>query len=135
MAWMALEVTPYIIRHTQIQKLNPSFYLASDQSKSPVVVVIHWKNNYPNSPFTQCPIFLLAAKEKEENIRQFMIDLINSDTDQMHRERFSHDNDLKVHVDIVRSMFDGKMAAILSGAGGGSFQLCTATHKEKKDRD
>ena len=32
-------------------------------------------------------------------------------------------------------MFDGKMAAILSGAGGASCQLGTATHKEIKDYD
>ena len=32
-------------------------------------------------------------------------------------------------------MFDGKMAGILSGAGGASCQLCMATHKELKDRD
>ena len=32
-------------------------------------------------------------------------------------------------------MFDGKMAAILSGAGGASCQMCTATHDDLKDRD
>ncbi|KAI6646992.1 hypothetical protein LOD99_8991 [Oopsacas minuta] len=32
-------------------------------------------------------------------------------------------------------MFDGKMAAILSGAGGASCQMCTATHKDLKDRN
>ena len=42
-----------------------------------------WKNNSPNSPFSQRPIFLLAGKENEENIRNFMTDLINPDTDQM----------------------------------------------------
>ncbi|KAI6659522.1 hypothetical protein LOD99_14447 [Oopsacas minuta] len=40
-----------------------------------------------------------------------------------------------VNVDIIRSMFDGKMAAILSGAGGASCQMCTATHKDLKDRN
>ena len=39
-------------------------------------------------PLTQGPIFLLSAKEKEEN-RQFMIDFINQKTDQMQREGFS----------------------------------------------
>ena len=38
-------------------------------------------------------------------------------------------------VDITRPMFDRKMAAILSGAGGASSQLCTATHKELKDQE
>ena len=32
-------------------------------------------------------------------------------------------------------MFDGKMAGILSGAGGASCQLCTATHDQVKDRE
>ncbi|KAI6651099.1 hypothetical protein LOD99_5449 [Oopsacas minuta] len=32
-------------------------------------------------------------------------------------------------------MLDGKVASILSGAGGASCQLCTATQKELKDRD
>ena len=64
-----------------------------------------------------------------------MNDLINPDTDLMKSEGFIPDNNQQVHVDIVRSMFDGKMAAILSGAGGASCQLCTATHKELKDLD
>ena len=94
-----------------------------------------WKNNSPNSPFSQRPIFLLAGKENEENIRNFMTDLINPDTDQMQKEGFSLDDHQKVHVEIVRSMFDGKMAALLSGAGGASCQLCTTTRAQIKDRD
>ena len=71
------------------------------------------KNNSPNSPFfTQHPIFLLAGKENEENIRNFTTDLINPDTDQMQKEGFSLDDHQKVHFEIVRSMFDGKMAAL-----------------------
>ena len=38
-----------------------------------------------------------------------------------------------VVVDIIRSMFDGKMAAIYSGSGG-SCQMCTTTHKDLKDK-
>ena len=94
-----------------------------------------WKNNSPNSPFSQRPIFLLAGKENEENIRNFMTDLINPDTDQMQKEGFSLDDHQKVQIEIVRSMFDGKMAALLSGAGGASCQLCTTTRAQIKDRD
>ena len=94
-----------------------------------------WKNTSPNSPFTQRPIFLLAAKENEENIKQFMTDLINPETEIMESEGFSLGDNQQVRVDIVRSMFDGKMSAILSGAGGASCQLCTATHNELKDRE
>ena len=35
----------------------------------------------------------------------------------------------------MRSMFDGKMSAILSGAGGASYQMCTTIHRDLKDRD
>ena len=94
-----------------------------------------WKNTCPNSPFTQRPIFLLAAKESQVNIKQFMSDLINPDTDLMKSEEFILESNEKVLVDMVRSMFDGKMASILSGAGGASCQLCTAAHKELKDPD
>ena len=94
-----------------------------------------WRNNSPNSPFSQRPIFLLAATENHDNIRQFMNDIINPETDQMRVEGFSLAEGQHVSVDIVRSMFDGKMAGILSGAGGASCQLCMATHKELKDRD
>ncbi|KAI6659039.1 hypothetical protein LOD99_14715 [Oopsacas minuta] len=94
-----------------------------------------WKNNTPNSPFAQRPIFLLAAKENEANIKRFMDDLINTDTDLMRSEGFTLGPDQQVRVDIVRSMLDGKMAGILSWAGGASCQLCTATHKELSDRE
>ena len=53
----------------------------------------------------------------------------------MKSERFSLGDNQQVHVDIVRSMFNGKMSAIQSGAGGASCQLCTATHNELKDRE
>ena len=62
-----------------------------------------------------------------------MTDLINPETELMKSEGFSLGDNQQVHVDIVRSMFDGKMSAILSGAGGASCQLCT--HNELKDRE
>ena len=93
-----------------------------------------WKNSTPNSPYCQRPVFLCAAKESESNIRQFMTELINPDTDKMASEGFTLAGNELVRIDIVRSLFDGKMAGILSGAGGASCQLCTATHSELKDR-
>ena len=92
-----------------------------------------WKNTTPNYPFYQRPIFLCAAKENESNIRKFMTDIINPDTDKLKNEGFDMPGMGHVSVDFTRSMFDGKMAAILSVAGGASCQLCTATHKELKD--
>ena len=38
-----------------------------------------------------------------------------------------------VHVKIIRSMLDGKMSGILSGAGGAHRQLCTVSIKDLKD--
>ena len=71
-----------------------------------------WKNNSPNSPFYQRPIFLCAAKENEDNIRQLIVNLINLETDSMRDHGFNLGDDDHVCIDIVRSMFDGKMAAM-----------------------
>ena len=101
----------------------------SIHTKSDTVV---WRNNSPNSPFSQRPVFLCAAKESKDKIWKFMEDMINPETAKL-RTGLSLDRGLVV-VDIIRSMFDGKMAAILSGSGGASCQMCTATHKDLKDR-
>ena len=37
------------------------------------------------------------------------------------------------HVHIYRTMFDGKISRLLSGAGGATCQLCTVTHSELKE--
>ena len=50
----------------------------------------------------------------------------------MKSEGFILEDNEQVFVDIVQSMFDEKMASILSGAGGASCQLCAATHKQLK---
>ena len=54
-----------------------------------------------------------------------MEDMINPETAKLGTS-VSLDRGLVV-VDIIRSMFDGKMAAILSCSGGASCQMCTAT--------
>ena len=69
-----------------------------------------WRYNSPNYPFSQLPIFLFAATENHDNIRQCMNDIINPETDQMRVEGFSL-ADQHVSVDIVRSMFDGNWLA------------------------
>ena len=58
-----------------------------------------------------------------------MADIINPDTDKLKNEGFDIPE-----IDITRSMFEGKMSAILPVAGGASCQLCTATHTEWKDQ-
>ena len=100
--------------------------------------IVLWKNLTPNSLYCQRPIFLCAAKENESNIREFMTDLINTDTNIMASEGITLADSEHVQIDIVRSMFDGKMVEIISGAGGAggaSCQLCTAAHNELKDRE
>ena len=101
----------------------------SIHTKSDTVV---WQNNSPNSPFSQRTVFLCAAKECKDNIRKFMEDMINRKTAKL-GTGVSLERGLVV-VDVIRSMFDGKMAAILSGSGVASCQMCTATHKDLKDK-
>lgn len=38
-------------------------------------------------------------------------------------------------IDIIRSMFDSKMATLISCAGGANCQLCTVIHDELKVRE
>ena len=96
---------------------------------------IIWNNVILNSPFTQRPVFLCAAKECEDNIRTFMNEIINCDTDTMKEYGVDLADGKRVKVDILRSMFDGKMSPLLSGAGGASCQMCTATRADVKDRE
>ena len=67
---------------------------------------IVWQNNSPNSPFSQQPVFLCAAKECEKNIRLFMEQLINPESAKF-GNGISIENGI-VKVEIIRSMFDGK---------------------------
>ena len=62
-----------------------------------------------------------------------MNDIINLDTDRMKNEGLAIPNMGHISVDIIRSMFDGKMSGILSGATGASCQPCTATKEQLKD--
>ena len=96
---------------------------------------IAWQNPSPNSSFAQRPVFLCAARECEQTIRTFKDELINKDTENMKQLGIDLSNGEHVNIDIIRSMFEGKMSALLSGAGGASCQLCTATHKDIKDRE
>ena len=99
---MVAVVIPYTIKRTltRLPKTSSSSVYISTSSNRLV-----WQNKYPNSPFSQRPVFLCALR----------IGAVN--------------------VEIIRSMFDGKMGAILSGAGGASCQMCTATHHDLKDRE
>ena len=96
---------------------------------------IIWNNVNLNSPFTQRPVFLCAAKECEDNIRTFMNVIINCDTDTMKEYGVDLADGKRVKVDILRSMFDCKLSALLSGAGGASCQMCTATRADVKDHE
>ena len=91
-----------------------------------------WKNIVQNSPFSFRPIAILALPENEDNVKYLMNSLINEET------ALIEANGLKLskghaNVRTVRSMFDTKMAQILSGAGGANCQLCTARFDQIHD--
>ncbi|KAI6653970.1 hypothetical protein LOD99_3146 [Oopsacas minuta] len=85
-----------------------------------------WKNNTPNSPFAQRPIFLLAAKENEANIKRFMDDLINTDTDLMRSEGFTLGPDQ--HITDAIQLF-GELEDSHSFFSLPSNQRCNITHE------
>ncbi|KAI6646912.1 hypothetical protein LOD99_9104 [Oopsacas minuta] len=60
--------------------------------------------------------------------------IVNPQTDQILVNRLSLIGG-HVQVDIVRSLFDTKMAGLLDGAGGASCHLCTASDEEIKSID
>ena len=57
-----------------------------------------WQNKYPNSPFSQRPVFLCAARECEKNIRLFMEDLINPKTEQLQNGILSRKNNFESNI-------------------------------------
>ena len=95
---------------------------------------IIWSNLIPNSPFTTRPVLLLAKSENHENVEFLMKEFINTPTKFLEKDGIEL-ADGHCHVKISRTMymFDGKMSKILSGAGGASCKLCTATHLQLKD--
>ena len=71
------------------------------------------------------PVALITQKECHESISHLMENIINPESEAMQQGiSFSHGT---AKVTIIPSMLDGKMSAILSGAGGANCQLCTAT--------
>ena len=91
-----------------------------------------WSNTHPNSPFSVRPVALLSLKENEENVKFIMETIINPEVTEIERDGFSITGG-QVKVKILRTMLDGKMSQILSGAGGANCQLCTATYVQLKD--
>ncbi|KAI6658672.1 hypothetical protein LOD99_11018 [Oopsacas minuta] len=91
-----------------------------------------WSNQIPNSPFCVRPIALVAQKENEKNTKFLMDLMINPEVTNIEKDglKLPYGN---VRVKILRTMFEGKMSGILSGAGGASCQLCTASFAELTD--
>ena len=65
----------------------------------------------------------------EENVRHLMETNINSFMSELQENGIPFPAGI-IRVKMIRSMFDGKIAGILSGAGGAHCQLCTANFKE-----
>ena len=93
-----------------------------------------WINALPNSQFQIRPVALIAMKENEENVRFLMETFINPETKLIEEDGIDLPQGL-VKVKVYRSMFDGKMSGILTGAGGAKCQLCTATFTALHDID
>ena len=91
-----------------------------------------WVNITPNSQFQVRPVALIALKECEESVRFLMDTYINPETNLIEQEGIELPQGL-IKVKVLKSMFDGKMLGILSGAGGAKCQLCTATFKDLHD--
>ena len=90
-----------------------------------------WKNAVPNSPFSIRPDTILALQENEQKIRFLMDTLINEESTHIEANGLELTNG-SAKVEILCSQLDGKMAKILSGAGG-CCQFCTATFTQIHD--
>ena len=88
-----------------------------------------WSNEKPNSTVGIRPVALIAEKENEANIKHIMQNLINPEDADIELKGFNFANG-HINISVIRAMFDGKMSAILSGAGGDSCQLFSATFSE-----
>ena len=94
-----------------------------------------WKNSVPNSPFSIRPVTILALPENQENVSFLMKAMINTETADMEDNGLELMSGIHDSVEVIRSQVDGKMAKILSGAGGASCQFCTATFKQIHEVD
>ena len=91
-----------------------------------------WTNNVPNSQFGVRPVLLTAQKECIDSVKFIMDKIINPEVKTIEQEGLYFTQG-HVQVKITRSMLDGKMCGILSGAGGARCQLCTASIGDTKD--
>ena len=73
------------------------------------------ENHSPNSSFGVRPVVLLAQKECIENVKFIMSNFINPEVAVIGQEGLQFPEG-DVHIKIIRSMLDGKMSGILSGA-------------------
>ncbi|KAI6647513.1 hypothetical protein LOD99_8778 [Oopsacas minuta] len=92
-----------------------------------------WKNSVPNSPFSIRPITILALQENLENVGFLMSTMVNKETEYIENNGLNLINGITASVQILRSQIDGKMAQILSGAGGACCQFCTTTFEQMHD--
>ena len=93
-----------------------------------------WTNDTPNSFYVTRAVFLKTLKENIDNVQLLMNKLINLQTSIIEDSALDISGG-HVNVRIIRSLFDSKMSAILSGAGGASCQLYTAHYTQLKDLD
>ena len=81
----------------QTQKQITSFYSVLNQFQFvQLQKKVFWQNRSPNSPFSQRPVFLCAAKECEKKIRLFMEECINPETAKLENGIFFRNGFVKV---------------------------------------
>ena len=78
------------------------------------------------------PVVLISLKENIDNVQFLMNELIDPQTSIIEDSGLDISGG-HVNVRIIRSLFDSKMSATLSGASGASCQLCTANHTQLKE--
>ena len=88
-------------------------------------------NRSPNSPFCFRPVALIALIEEYSSVKLIMDTIVNPQTDHIIQDGLSLIGS-HAQVEIVRSLFDTKMAGLLDGAGEASCHLRTATDSQIK---
>ncbi|KAI6651140.1 hypothetical protein LOD99_5491 [Oopsacas minuta] len=86
-------------------------------------------NSSPNSPFCFRPVALITLKEEYSNVKLIMNTIVNPQTDHIIQDGLSFIGG-HTQFEIIRFLFDTKMAGLLDGAGVPSCHLCTATDSQ-----
>ena len=82
--------------------------------------------------FVSDQLYSQPKKTNKDNVKFLMDRMVNPEVASIENQRLLVPHG-SIKVKILRTIFDGKMSCILSGAGGAHCQLCTANLTELKD--